>query len=108
MPKYLVRVSRASWHMGNAEITAANPERAVEHALEIADTVDLKDWGETVDLSHMIDMPLEEILHDGILQEAYVIDTLKEDGDAEEAGQEATNPKEEADPEEEAGQEGSR
>jgi len=79
MPIFTVRVSRATWHSGNVEITAYNEERAVEHALEIADTVDLKDWGDTVDLSHLKDKTVDEVLIDGILQEAFVLEAQEEE-----------------------------
>jgi hypothetical protein len=50
MPRFLVRVSRAFWHSGTIEITAQSPDRAEAHALELADDIELKDWGETVEL----------------------------------------------------------
>jgi len=96
MMEFMVRVSRAWWHSGDVVIEAATEEEALQKALERADDIDLKDWGEVVDLGHQAGRPVEDLLHNNILQEAFVMgaqgkgevgDPDRREEDPEEAGQ---------------------
>ena len=51
MPDFLVRVSRAFWHSGTVAVRKVKDYEVAEaEALKQVDDIDLKDWGEAVEL----------------------------------------------------------